>query len=78
MNRMTEEQYATEQAEEFKNYNIPIELQGALSFLAYEKGHAYGCEECLSHLRDYIYALAQPIKDFEKRIRTEAYDRKQT
>ena len=77
MSRMTDEQYATEQAELFKNYNVPIEFQGPLSYLAYEEGHAYGYEECLNQLRDYIYALTQPIKDFEKRIRTEAYDRKQ-
>jgi len=75
MSRMTEEQYETEQAKLFKDSNIPIELHDALSYMAYEQGHAYGYGECLIHLRDYIDALSQPIKNFEKRVRAEAYDR---
>jgi hypothetical protein len=71
---MTAEQYATEAAKLFKDNNIPIEFQGALSHMACTYGWY---EECLRCLGDYIDALTEPINDFEKRIRTEEYDRKQ-
>ena len=66
---MTSEEYATKEKEEFDNANIPQEFRSAISYHAYEQGHAYGYNEIFSHLSDLIEAFKDPIKAFEKRIR---------
>jgi len=74
---MTAEEYAVAEKEELDNANIPQEFRSAISHLAWERGHAYGYNEVEIHLFDLISALQDPIKAYEKRIRTEAYERKQ-
>ena len=51
---------------------IPKEFRFALSYRAYEQGHACGYEECFSILSDLVNELEKPIKDFEDRVRSEA------
>ena len=66
---MTSEEYAIVEKEEFDDANIPQEFRSAISYHAYEQGHAYGYNEVLIHLSDLIRALKDPIMAFEKRIR---------
>jgi len=74
---MTAEEYREQEAAEFDLKNIPQEFRSAISYHAYEEGHAYGWSEVLIHLRDLIDGLEPAIRAFEKRVRTEAYERKQ-
>ena len=69
---MTSEEYATKEKEEFDDANIPQEFRSAISYHAYEQGHASGYDEIFIYLSDLIYALKDPIKAFEKRIRENA------
>jgi hypothetical protein len=63
--RMTDAEYAAEQAELLKD--IPEEFKGTLSYMAYERGHSSGPEECISILRDLVSDLAEPIKKYGER-----------
>ena len=65
--RMTDYEYAEKQTELFKN--IPEELRGVISGMAYKRGHSAGNEEMLIHLTDLVSAFEKPIKEFEERIR---------
>jgi len=56
---------------------VPQEFRSAISYHAYEQGHSAGNNEIIIHLSDLVDALLQPIQEFEKRITTEAYNRKQ-
>ena len=75
---MTVEEYAVKEKEEFDNANIPQEFRSAISSAAEDRG-LFGCGyiEILIYLRAYVYVFKGPIKAFEQRIRTEAYERKQ-
>lgn len=72
---MTDQEFCKQQAKILEP--IPQEFKSAISYHAYEQGHAYGNEEIIIHLSDLVDTLLQPIQEFEKRIRTEAYDKKQ-
>jgi hypothetical protein len=52
--------------------SLPVEFHSALSYAAYERGHAYGYDECLIILREMVDALAEPIRKFEGRVRWES------
>ena len=67
---MTDQEFCKKQAEILEP--IPQEFKSAISYHAYEQGHAYGNEEEIIHLSDLVDALLQPIQEFEKRIKTEA------
>jgi len=67
---MTDQEFNNKQAEILAP--IPQEFRSAISYHAYEQGHAYGNEEIIIHLSDLVDELLQPIQEFEKRIKTEA------
>lgn len=67
---MTNQEFAELQENLFDEYDIPQEFRGAISYKAWEDGHAYGYSEVISHLRDLIYMLEKPLKDFTKRIKS--------
>lgn len=48
---------------------VPLEFRAALSGLAYERGHAYGYEEVLGHLQNYVDTLVEPIEQFKLRLK---------
>ena len=66
---VTDAEYAKKQAELLKE--IPVEFHGPLSYLAYERGHAYGHDEVYSELQDLVYGLRDAIRAFEDRIRVD-------
>jgi hypothetical protein len=47
---------------------VPIEFRGALSYQAYQTGHAYGDEEILNHLTDLVEMIKGPIAKYTARI----------
>ena len=67
--RMTVEEYKQTQDELLKD--IPEELQGTISYMAYEEGHSAGYEEVIGILRSHVSALEEPLKKFEARVRSE-------
>lgn len=68
----TQLEYDNAAADLFKEYDIPDEFQSALSYRAYETGHAYGYSECLIHLEDLASGLSQAIQEYTARITREA------
>jgi arylsulfatase A-like enzyme len=51
---------------------LPAELRQAVSYMAYERGHAYGHEEVLGHVSDLVENLSGPIDALIARVRQEA------
>ena len=49
---------------------LPAEFRSAVSYAAYERGHAYGYEEILSHVRGYVEMLEEPICKFRDNLQT--------
>lgn len=47
---------------------VPEEFRSTLSYMAYERGHAYGDAEVMCILSDLCTTLVEPIKAFEKRV----------
>lgn len=66
--RMTNEEFATQQAELLKD--VPEEFKSAMSYMAYEDGHSAGHEEVINILRGLVSDLLPSIKAFEKRLKT--------
>jgi hypothetical protein len=66
---MTDEEFSKEQTELLKD--VPNEFKGALSYMAYERGHSSGHEEVINELRMLISDLQEPIKSFGERIANE-------
>ena len=66
---MTGEEYNEQEAAILAN--TPVEFHSALSYEAYERGHAAGYEECLIYLRGMVDMLAEPLRKFENRIKRE-------
>lgn len=48
---------------------LPEEFRGAVSFKAWQDGHAYGYAEVLSHVADLVESLKKPIADYTARIK---------
>jgi hypothetical protein len=69
---MTNEEFAKKQDELLDQ--VPKEFHGALSYMAYESGHARGHDEVLSHLIDYIDHLKDSIENFGTRKFEEGRD----
>jgi hypothetical protein len=57
MSRITEEEFEAKQTELLNR--IPKKFRGWLSYMAWEKGHAFGYSEVLLHLEDYVGGLAE-------------------
>lgn len=68
---MTDEEYDAEQKAIFAEYRIPQELKGALSHMAYERGHSAGVEEQAIVLRNLAADLSQPLQDLIARVKSE-------
>lgn len=66
MTRMTAEEYYNNEEELL--FEVPEEFCGPLAWMAYDRGHAYGYEEVLSHLQNYVDNLLPAIKAFRDRI----------
>jgi len=66
---MTAEEFNTKEKEILSA--IPEEFHSAVSYQAYEDGHAYGYEEVLIHVQNLVGMLEKPIAEFEKRIKKE-------
>jgi hypothetical protein len=66
MARMTAKEFAKKEKEILSA--IPQEFHGAVSYQAYEDGHAYGYEEVLIHVQNLVGMLEKPIADFKKRL----------
>lgn len=73
---MTSEEYCKREGEILSP--LPPEFHGALSSMAYQSGHAYGYEEVLIHLEDFVTGLQMSIEEFERRIKRTADIRKQS
>ena len=68
---MTDQEYADKEKALFDESKIPVEFRSALSYLAYERGHAYGLDEIWSELIDLVSGLQEPIKKYTERIQNE-------
>lgn len=47
---------------------IPSEFQEFIRATAWDLGHAYGYEEVLSYVSDFVSGLSPAIKDFQNRL----------
>lgn len=65
--KMTDDEYAKAQSDLLED--VPEEFKGTLSYMAYERGHSSGWEECINILRELVSDLAEPIKKFGERMR---------
>lgn len=63
---MTAEEFSTKQNELLNR--VPLEVRGALSYTAWEHGHAYGYDEVLIVLSDLVSGLEEPLRNLEKRL----------
>ena len=70
---MTERMTATEFDEKSSELlaRLPIEVRAAVSWMAYDRGHAYGHEEILCHIQEYVGNLEQPLILLINRIKYE-------
>lgn len=50
---------------------LPKAFRSAVYGLAYDAGHAYGMSEVLIHVQDMVYALQNPIQEYEEALREE-------
>ena len=47
---------------------LPEELHAPISWLAYDRGHAYGYQEVLIHLDEMVSTLLVPIRTYGQRM----------
>lgn len=45
--------------------DIPVQFHDYFSQLAYKRGHAYGYNEVLNHLEDYICGFMKALKEYD-------------
>lgn len=50
---------------------LPEELRSTVSWIAYDRGHAYGHEEVLGHVREMVNELEEPIQKLIERVQRE-------
>lgn len=63
---MTAEEFSAKQSELLNR--VPFEVRGALSYMAWERGHAYGYNEVLIVLSNLVSDLEEPLRNLEKRL----------
>ena len=63
---MTNEEF--KRREEDLLRKLPPEFHAAVSYRAYELGHAYGHSEVLSHVGSLVDMLEEPIANYTKRL----------
>ena len=56
---MTADEFNQKQEEILER--LPSQLRNAISWLAWDRGHAYGYEEVLNHVLEMVDALEQPV-----------------
>ena len=61
---MTEDEFTKEEEKILER--LPVQFRAAVSYRAYEMGHAYGWDEVLLHLQELVEMLVEPIKEFQK------------
>ena len=49
---------------------LPEELRPAVSWMAYDRGHAYGHEEVLGHVAEMVSELEEPVKRLIDRLKS--------
>lgn len=64
---MTNEEYAARERELLSQ--LPPEFHSAVSYHAYETGHAYGHEEVLIHLQGLVDMLVPCVNSYTQRIK---------
>jgi hypothetical protein len=64
--RMTEEQYQEKQGEILAD--IPVEFHSTLSYMAYERGHSSGYEECIGIRQDLVTNLEPAIDSYRNTL----------
>ena len=69
---MDHAEYNIKVLEIFKENDIPQELRGTLSYMAYERGHSAGESEVCNILSEMCYNLKEPLKTLSNRIKIEA------
>jgi hypothetical protein len=57
--------------EEYILRDVPKELHSSFSWMAYEKGHAYGQDEVVSHLKGLVDDLLPAILAYGTRVKKE-------
>lgn len=67
---MTDEEFNEAEAQLLAG--LPEELRSCISHMAYDRGHAYGREEVLGHVRELVYHLEAPIAELIERVTQEA------
>ena len=65
--RMTHEEFEAAESEELNK--LPEEFRSAVSYEAYDRGHAYGREEVLSYVRSTVSWLLPCIEAYDKKGR---------
>jgi hypothetical protein len=55
-------------SEEYIMRDIPKEFHSTLSYMAYDRGHAYGMDEVRLHLKNFVEELQKPIEEFRKNL----------
>lgn len=70
---MTEQEFTQKQAELLKD--IPEELKGTLSYMAYERGHSAGYEEVICVLQGLVSDLHEPLQKLVERVSEEAREK---
>ena len=63
---MTPEEFHAREAELLDR--LPPELRSAVSWMCYDRGHAYGYEEVLGHVAEMVSALEEPVNQLCERI----------
>lgn len=63
---MTSEEFNAKEQELLQQ--VPVEFHSALSYYAYDKGHAYGYEEVLIHLGELVDMLVPCFKEYDNRV----------
>ena len=63
---MTDKEF--KQREEELLRKLPPEFHAAVSWRAYDQGHAYGHSEVLSHVGSLVDMLEEPIAEYTKRL----------
>ena len=63
---MTNEEF-NQKEEELLN-ELPPEFRSAVSYHAYERGHAYGHSEVFIHVAELVNLLEKPIAEYTKRL----------
>lgn len=69
---MTLDEYNTQQDSILQG--LPEELRPAVSYMAYERSHAYGYEEVINTLRGLVHDLRSPVLAYGQRMERQGQD----